>query len=98
MTKILTVKAGTVRETTTGVERGLDVDVTVTLTGGRVIEGKVTLLPAADGRPRYESWGDPDHWVDGRLLRDLRDAFPATGPHDALFEIESAASYRCGCP
>ncbi len=70
------VIAGDATETTTGVERGLDVPVTVTLPDGREVEGEVTLLPAEDGRPTYESWGEPDHWVDGRLLRELRKAFP----------------------
>jgi hypothetical protein len=52
----ITAVAGAVSETT-GVEGGVDVDVTVTFPDGSECDGEVTLLPAEDGRHVYESWG-----------------------------------------
>ena len=46
-----------VRPTTTGVDRGVDVDVEVELADGTLLDGAVTLAPAADGRPVYEAFG-----------------------------------------
>lgn len=92
------VAASVATETTTGVARGLDVDVTVTLPDGEEVEGEVTLLPCADGRPGYESWGSgPDHWVSGALLRKLLKAYEGddAGLTDALSAIERAAAEQC---
>lgn len=95
----MTVTAGAASKTTTGVERGLDVTLTVTLPDGREIEGEVTLLPAADGRPEYESWGSADQWVESRLLAAVRAAYPDYREfREALSEIEAAASAECGLP
>ena len=49
--------------------KALDVAVTAWC-GGRVFAaGKVTLLPAVDGKGGYTSWGDcADNWVEGGLL------------------------------
>lgn len=44
----------------------LDIDVTVRFANGTEAEGELTLLPAEDGSG-YSSWGEPSHWVDGRL-------------------------------
>jgi hypothetical protein len=71
MSTQITVTAGCVSPTTTGVERGVDVDFTLEL-DGKTIEGEVTLLPREDGSPGYASWGQPDHWLDGRTLARLR--------------------------
>lgn len=89
------VEAGEVTETTTGVERGLDVGVTVTLPDGREIDGEVTLLPREDGSPGYAAWGSRDHWVSGDLLRALDEALSDDEVRDVLDEIESAASAAC---
>lgn len=98
-TRIPHVTAGTTRETTTGVERGRDVDVTVVLPDGGVVEGEVTLLPAEDGRAVYERWGDPANWVDGRLLRALRAAYPDHGEfRAALGELDAVAGGAAGRP
>lgn len=88
------VSASIATETTTGVERGLDVSVTVTI-DGRDIEGEVTLVPREDGSPGYASWGSsPDFWVSGGLLREL-EALPGEDFRAALAEIESAAAKEC---
>ncbi len=94
----LTVTAGEASKTATGVERGLDVGVTVTLPGGRVVEGEVTLLPAEDGRPVYESWGEPSMWVSGKLLAEVSRAYDGDEFRAALRAIASAAARRCGRP
>lgn len=67
----LTVDVGCSSPTTTGVDKGLDVNFTLTLDGVDY-EGEATLLPCADGRPGYESWGSVDHWLDGATLAALR--------------------------
>ena len=129
------------RPTDTGVERAVDVDVTITMPrtarawwawhdrtpeadrdGGRPsyqstedaktaclrwvagesdegpgteVDGEVTLLPAADGRPGYGAWGQPDHWVSAGLLRAL-EALSEETRRRALSEIEAAASAAAG--
>jgi hypothetical protein len=65
------VIAGAATKTTTGVERGVDVDFTLTL-NGEDIDGEVTLRPHEDGRPGYGSWGDAANWVDGAVLARIR--------------------------
>jgi hypothetical protein len=73
--------------------------VTVTLPDGRAVTGEVTLLPAADGRPVYEAWGEPSAWVEEGLLRALRTAYPARRDfRAALEEVEAMASAQCGRP
>ena len=85
-TRVVDVTASNARPTRTGVERGVDVDVSVTLDNGETLAGHVTLLPAADGRQVYESWGDcPDCWISHGLLDGLGDA-------GGLSTIESAAA------
>lgn len=41
------------------------VDASIYIDGREV--GAVTLLPAEDGRPVYEAWGDLSHWADWRI-------------------------------
>lgn len=84
------------RATSTGVDNGVDVDVEVTV-GDLFRSASVTLLPADDGRPVYEAWGDPDHWVDGGTLRVLR-ALDHDTYRAALNAIEAAASHVAGRP
>lgn len=84
------------RPTSTGVERGIDVDVNVTV-GEAFRSASVTLLPAEDGRPVYEAWGAPDHWLDGGTLRVLR-ALDHDTYRAALNAIEAAASRAAGRP
>jgi hypothetical protein len=69
--KNLEVEVGNARETSTGVERGTDVDFTLTLDGVE-IEGEVTLLPHEDGSPGYGAWGQVDNWLDGRTVATVR--------------------------
>ena len=61
------IEIGIATETTTGVEHGIDVVVSVD-----GVDGEVTLLPAEDGVGGYGSWGSPDHWVSGDLLVYIR--------------------------
>lgn len=94
----LHVAASIATETTTGVDRGLDVDVTVTLPDGSEVDGEVTLVPNADGTPGYEAYGmGPDFWVSGPLLRALQGAYKGDdeGLTEALREIERAAAKEC---
>lgn len=58
----LVIDIGSASETSTGVEGAIDVDVTVD-----GVEGEVTLL--LDHNGDWTSWGAPDNWVSGRLLR-----------------------------
>jgi len=94
------VYASNARPTTTGVEAGVDVDVSVTLPDGREIDGEVTLLPAEDGRPRFEAWGSPENWMSWGLLRDLRAMTDgnAGALRDILSDIASAAGDAAGAP
>lgn len=68
----MTIETGDASMTTTGVEGGIDVGFTLVVDGVRH-EGSCTLLPADDGRRAYESWGDMDHWLDGRTCAVVRD-------------------------
>jgi hypothetical protein len=91
-----TVEASHPRPTTTGVERGVDVDVDVYGADGDIVcSGGVTLLPAADGRSHYESWGERSNWMSSELVRwsdaqedDIR----------ARTDIEEAAAAAAGRP
>ncbi len=68
----------------------VDIDVDVTLSDGRTLSGEVTLAPREyDGR--LASFGAPDNWVSGALLRDLTRACGEDGLRVALNEIEVAA-------
>jgi hypothetical protein len=92
------IVAGEAEDTRTGVSRGQDVPVVVTLPGGAEVEGTVTLLPAVDGRPEYESWGDePGQWVEGHLLHALTRAYPGPAALRAVLgELEAIAAEQCG--
>jgi hypothetical protein len=90
----IAVLAGVACETSTGVERGIDVYFTLTL-GGEAIKGECTLLPHEDGRPGYGAWGQPDHWIDGRTLARLR-ALPDATYRDVLTAIEDACAPVAG--
>jgi hypothetical protein len=68
----VTCEGDNARETSTGVERGIDVDFTLTI-NGEEYEGEVTLLPHEDGSRGYGAWGEPNHWVDGRTITRIRD-------------------------
>jgi hypothetical protein len=70
---MIAVSASNPRATSTGVERGVDVDFELILPDGRKLSGEVTLLPSEDGRPVYRPWGAPDNWIDGRTLDVIRD-------------------------
>lgn len=92
--------------TTTGVDHGIDLDVTVTLSDGSELEGEVTLVPAQDGRPEYEVYGPPgdggaEYWVSSGLLDALAAACgDDTGRRfpDGLREISDAAVTAAGAP
>ena len=60
----------TATKTSTGVENGVDVGFDLEI-DGETISGEVTLLPHADGRPGFGSWGAIDHWLDGRTVQRL---------------------------
>jgi len=94
---MITVTASDARPIDTGVARGVDVDVRVTFPDGRTLDGEVTLLPALQGRPRYESWGQPGNWIDGRLLTELQ-KFDGIHFREACDVIEEAASIEAGTP
>jgi hypothetical protein len=96
MTTTATV-IGEATQTTTGVERGMDVTVSARLPGA-TIEVEVTLLPAEDGRPMYERWGALDNWMDSRSIKLLRAAVSGSNLSDAIDAIEAAASAACGRP
>ena len=81
---------GTARATSTDVPRGIDVAFTLQRAEYEPrIVGSCTLLPAEDGRPVYETWGDVDMWLDGRTVDFLRD-------HEDRREILDAISSECG--
>ena len=84
------VVAGTASKTTTGVERGIDVDFVLTIDGEEV-DGEVTLLPHEDGRPGYGAWGDADHWVESNVLGLIR-ALDHYDYRQVLSEIEAACA------
>jgi hypothetical protein len=96
----ITVNAGESRPTTTGVEGAVDVPVEVTLPDGRVVRDEVTLCPAEDGRPCYESWGTADMWVGGELLAELYAAYEGDdgARRDALSELSAVAGNAAGRP
>lgn len=82
------------RPTDTGVDSGLDVNVTLTI-GDLEVEGEVTLAPHSDPREkgRYVAYGDsPETWVTDSILRHLRkrDDWRAV-----LNLIEAAAAAKC---
>ena len=83
-----TVTADSARETSTGVDEGIDVDFLVTFADGTEISGEVTLLPAQyDGR--LSAWGAPDNWVSGAALAKLK-KFDNEDFTELLGEIEAA--------
>lgn len=69
-TTITEITASNPRPTDTGVTGGIDFDVSIAL-DGRALTGEVTLAPGRDGD--LEPYGDPDHWVSGALLAELRE-------------------------
>lgn len=91
------VTADYARETDTGVEGAMDVDVTIVLASGPTMSGEVTMVRDRDSNSRlgWRSYGDgADHWVSGDLLGALR-AHYADHVEDlrrALAEIECAAA------
>lgn len=89
---VVDVDASHPRKSETGVERGVDVDVTIELSDGRTLDGEVTLLPCADGRPGYETWGDRSNWLDNAVLRVLQDELHEDDCDDAMVAIASAAA------
>jgi hypothetical protein len=93
------IEVSEAKDTNIVMPRGRDVQMVVTLPGGAQVEGTVTLLPAVDGRPEYESWGEPGHWIEEHLLRALTRAYPGHNAlRRALTEIEMVASAQCGVP
>lgn len=91
------IETSAATETTTGVDHGMDVTVVLTVSG-RHTRGDVTLLPAADGRPVYERWGDDvSCWMGRDLIQALR-GLDAGVRSDAIDAIEAAASRACGRP
>lgn len=98
MTTTTVTTVGAATETTTGVERGMDVTFAARLPSGATVEGEVTLLPAEDGRPVYESWGALDNWMDSRSIKQLRAELSGDDLSNAISAIEAAASHACGRP
>jgi len=66
----MTITTSIATKTTTGVKNGVDVSFDLEIEG-ETISGEVTLLPHEDGRPGFGSWGDIDHWLDGRTVQRL---------------------------
>lgn len=98
MVKVIASKP---RPTTTGVDRGVDVDVTVTMLDGHKVDGEVTLLPREDGTPTYDSWGSTDNWLGGALLAELYAQREAAEDRRAAWDdyldaIRDAASRAAG--
>jgi hypothetical protein len=89
------VAASVATETTTGVQGGLDVDVTVTIDGVDH-EGEVTLVPDAINGGHCAYGPSADYWVSGGLLKVLQDSFEGASFREALSKIESAATAECG--
>lgn len=98
------VEAGTASETSTGVDRGIDVDFTLYYQTEEMrdqgidqtmIEGEVTLLPNADGSPGYSAWGSVDNWLDGRTVAHLRklDSDDHTDVCSAIIEATAAVAH-----
>lgn len=84
------VVAGVASKTTTDVERGIDVDFSLTL-DGEEMDGEVTLLPHEDGRRGFGRWGSVDNWLDGATVRRIRDLDRDTWS-DVLSAIETACA------
>jgi hypothetical protein len=87
----LSVEASNARPSSTGVDNGVDVDVTISWFGtGKTARGTVTLVPHEDPQAGLGAWGAPDNWVSGGLLLELaglsRDEYRA-----ALAAIEAEA-------
>lgn len=69
----------------------IDADLTI---GGREVE--VTLLPAEDGRPRWETWGScPDHWISHPEILP-RDRDERLGLVTRIEDAVNAAAERAG--
>lgn len=84
------ITVGTATETTTGVDGGVDVDVTVTLSDGAELSGEVTLVPDRAAPGEWRPYGDePSMWVESSLLVGLGRCDDLTA---ALSAIESAAN------
>jgi len=68
----ITVTTGTpTRSTMTSIgANGIDVDFTLDIDGEET-EGGATLLPCADGRKGYDTWGDLSAWLDGSTVARL---------------------------
>jgi hypothetical protein len=89
----ISVATSVATETTTGVEGGKDVDVTVTVDGVDY-DGEVTLVPDASG-DGWRAYGDTaDTWVSGDLLDKLTAAC-GIDLRSVLSAIESAAAEAC---
>lgn len=74
------------RSSIDGCERGVDANIAVTR-GNRIIEGEITLLPAIDGRDRYETFGSSvDYWLSAQTeltaeeIKAVREAVEAAAP------------------
>jgi hypothetical protein len=87
-TTIQTITCGTVTPTDTGVEGGVDVDLTVALSDGTELSGSVTLVRDRDSRGMWRAYGDePSTWVEAQLL----DALAARLGHGSDLTVALAA-------
>jgi hypothetical protein len=84
------VQASGVRPTDTGVDGGVDLDVTCEI-NGLSHEGEVTLVPSRNGE--YVAYGNSaDMWVSGGLLSWLADIDEGRELADLLSDLESVAA------
>lgn len=86
------VSATRARPTTTGVDGGYDVDISVFFRGRQLPAGEVTLVP---GEPhdhnaprRWSAWGSPEQWVSGAMLA----AIDPDDMREVLDAVERAAA------
>ena len=69
-----------------------DISVTVVLDGVEV-EGEATLLPDPHSG-NYSSWGDPDHWLSGNVLKAL-ESLSRRDEHLVMCEIAAVSGGLC---
>lgn len=92
VTRKIVVDAAHARETETGVEGGMDVDVSVSV-DGLELSGGVTLV--RDHTGEWSSWGSRDHWVSGDLLQLMGSHMSDARCIEVLDAIEGAAARAC---
>jgi hypothetical protein len=68
-----------------------DLDVLVLWSDGERWDGEITLLPEHGDHGHLVSWGQPDHWIDGRLVNRMRKLDDSTF-RDMCHDLVAAAA------